>query len=1060
MLGYDLWKLAEHTGTNESSPPLSMSSSSEDKGVIPRSMEYIFDSVSNVAKNKAVNTRVNADFTKSMTITQKQFVVSVSYVEIYNEKLIDLLNCDSGSESDGSQLASSTFVPQSENINAKKPVLDIRTGKDGEITVPGLTILEVQSVDEVMECLWIGAQKRSVASTNMNDYSSRSHTILILYLRLKEMSLVTTSPIVGDKGGTEHSQSQASTSSSSVVFKKSKICFVDLAGSEKWRSVDMSNVSGDRIKELTSINKSLSALGNCISALMTSSKGSYNGNHIPYRDSKLTRLVQDSLGGNAKTVFIVTLAAGKSSAEETHSTLQFADRAMKVQIYAKQNIVSSCVQDGGVGSGSGQRDLILQLQAQIRELEDKTKDAELKYSMEVDRLREMLQLLLCKLIKSGGTGSTSGLCQSMLNEVNNYPQQVHMDQTAKSIPVSFLQQLAALQLENKEMKRTIHTAQSQCADSQAELKRVLGIVYKNPSSLHDQGGEDDLELKMSYLKTYHLWLRKQIGQDIPDISETETENPIKVDIIQEEGPKLHDGMVVSEELMQRINMMEASVLLQAKELERAKALFIQLNADKRSCLQAPEDFFPSDVVAEGNEMMVEPRSAPQTPAFVRVRAPPLTNPNPKSRIPMLNKTKRNASRGHIIVESVECFNSDMESDCLVGSSLDNSIVESSCQNDADSPLMTSSFIKGVNDNSALGEGLQQDLLDLLGVDSVDERDNSRDEGIVSHTIASSPSDMLGQKPTTVSSGIHSGKVVKKNSLNIGGKSCLAGPLRVTSTSSTSSPGKKTNPRVKPAHSAAKKKQSTSNYLKSDFASLVASTRNAIKESVAVAGSANGSLFRTECNANALPKKYCNDSTSSASTATALGVMGSSCSGGKESPRQHSYGAALESSLGECAALFHSESSLRPYTVRESEAARHDHDGSSTSNPLGGIGDKMCDRAKSYPELGQDVVGESVEESDVEDILMGDANSTRLVELANKIFDKQHVKFANVADPAEVPQPSSAGSIAPQQLAPKKKKKVLWKTFTDAGSGKCYYYNRATKETTWRKPSDLELLMEY
>ena len=116
------------------------------------------------------------------------------------------------------------------------------------------------------------------------------------------------------------------------VSVSAQINLVDLAGSEKIRPHQLGGLSDRRLAELTAINQSLSSLGNCIRAL-----GESDRTHIPYRDSKLTRLLQDSLGGNTKTAFIVTLSPAEDAAEETISTLQFADRAKKVVVHVTVN---------------------------------------------------------------------------------------------------------------------------------------------------------------------------------------------------------------------------------------------------------------------------------------------------------------------------------------------------------------------------------------------------------------------------------------------------------------------------------------------------------------------------------------------------------------------------------------------------------------------------------------------------------------------------------------------------------------------------------------------------
>lgn len=228
MLGYDLWGLAleDQQNPHTDMPLDNIARDEEQYGIVPTTMKWLLDTL---------NSR------------ETKFSVAVSYVELYNDiKIIDLLGQDA------------------HNGMKEQKSLEIRENKKGEIIVPGLTRVKVSHSPEVLEVLWQGAQCRSVAATDMNDYSSRSHTVFMVYLCIE-------SP-VGE-------------------VRTSKICLVDLAGSEKWKSHQLAKFNETRISELKSINRSLSALGNCIAALLKPSRA-----HIPYRDSKLTRLLQDSLG--------------------------------------------------------------------------------------------------------------------------------------------------------------------------------------------------------------------------------------------------------------------------------------------------------------------------------------------------------------------------------------------------------------------------------------------------------------------------------------------------------------------------------------------------------------------------------------------------------------------------------------------------------------------------------------------------------------------------------------------------------------------------------------------
>ena len=153
----------------------------------------------------------------------------------------------------------------------------------------------------------IGNKNRSVGSTLMNERSSRSHSIFSITIETSE---------VLDDDGKEH-------------IRVGKLHLVDLAGSERQVKT---GATGDRLKEATKINLSLSALGNVISALVDG-----KSTHIPYRDSKLTRLLQDSLGGNSKTMMIATISPASYNYEETMSTLRYANRAKSIKNKPKIN---------------------------------------------------------------------------------------------------------------------------------------------------------------------------------------------------------------------------------------------------------------------------------------------------------------------------------------------------------------------------------------------------------------------------------------------------------------------------------------------------------------------------------------------------------------------------------------------------------------------------------------------------------------------------------------------------------------------------------------------------
>ncbi|KAH9690260.1 kinesin-like protein KIN-14R [Citrus sinensis] len=175
--------------------------------------------------------------------------------------------------------------------------LEIRQASEGFHHVPGLTEAKIENIKEVWDVLHIGSNARAVGSNNVNEHSSRSHCMLCILVKAKNL-------INGE-------------------CTKSKLWLVDLAGSERLAKTE---VQGERLKEAQNINRSLSALGDVISSLATKS------GHIPYRNSKLTHLLQDSLGGDSKTLMFLQISPSEQDLGETLSSLNFASRVRGVEL--------------------------------------------------------------------------------------------------------------------------------------------------------------------------------------------------------------------------------------------------------------------------------------------------------------------------------------------------------------------------------------------------------------------------------------------------------------------------------------------------------------------------------------------------------------------------------------------------------------------------------------------------------------------------------------------------------------------------------------------------------
>ncbi|CAB3378803.1 Hypothetical predicted protein [Cloeon dipterum] len=216
-------------------------------------------------------------------LSQRQdthFVLKASFLEIYNEKVIDLLNPGS----------------------ARKPLAVRWSKKSRGFFVENLFTVDCEQLDDLLAVLEEGMRNRSVGAHSMNDHSSRSHTIL-----------------------TVHITSEMSAEDGVFITKQGKINFVDLAGSEMTKKT---HSEGKTLEEANNINKSLMVLGYCIASLSDSKK---KGGHIPYRDSKLTKLLADSLAGNGVTLMIACVSPAKSNFTETLNTLRYAARAKKIR---------------------------------------------------------------------------------------------------------------------------------------------------------------------------------------------------------------------------------------------------------------------------------------------------------------------------------------------------------------------------------------------------------------------------------------------------------------------------------------------------------------------------------------------------------------------------------------------------------------------------------------------------------------------------------------------------------------------------------------------------------
>ncbi|KAL5755256.1 hypothetical protein ACOSP7_023476 [Xanthoceras sorbifolium] len=311
------------TGTGKT---FTMEGTEQKRGVNYRTLEQLFE----IAKERSETSTYN---------------ISVSVLEVYNEQIRDLL---------------------ATSPTSKK--LEIKQSSEGFHHVPGIVEAKVDNIKDVWNVLQAGSNARAVGSNNVNEHSSRSHCMLCIMVKAKNL-------INGE-------------------CTKSKLWLVDLAGSERLARTE---AQGERLKEAQNINRSLSALGDVIYALATKSS------HIPYRNSKLTHLLQDSLGGDSKTLMFVQISPSERDLSETLSSLNFATRVRGIELGpAKKQMDTSELQKMKVmlekarQESKSKDESLRKLEENLQNLESRAKGKDQIYKSQHERIKELESQLVMK----------------------------------------------------------------------------------------------------------------------------------------------------------------------------------------------------------------------------------------------------------------------------------------------------------------------------------------------------------------------------------------------------------------------------------------------------------------------------------------------------------------------------------------------------------------------------------------------------------------------------------------------------------------------------------------
>ena len=380
-----------------------------ERGIIPRAIEDIFDYI---AEDSHARSR---------------YLVRVSYLQIYNETVSDLLK------------------PERTNLN-------IREDKKRGVFVEGQSEWVVRTPSEIYGLLERGAQLRATGSTKMNEVSSRSHAVFTIVI---EHSLIEDDEPLDGLDATVDSPVQRQS------ITVGKLNLVDLAGSER---VSLTGATGKRLDESKKINQSLSALGNVISAL-TDTKGRA---HIPYRDSKLTRILEDSLGGNCITTVIAMVSPALEAYAETVSTLKFAHRAKEIQNTAMLN------------EDLDQKSLLRKYERELRqlrsELQTRTKDlVDKRRLLEVDDQRRRAEADKLRAITELEVRSQQFLVEkqekrSLEKRIAEMQSQLLGGETSSSV--------AAIRAEYERKLKSIEAERTDASSSTREVERYKAVLLK------------------------------------------------------------------------------------------------------------------------------------------------------------------------------------------------------------------------------------------------------------------------------------------------------------------------------------------------------------------------------------------------------------------------------------------------------------------------------------------------------------------------------------------------------------------------------------------------------
>jgi len=476
-----------------------------------------------------------------------KILVSISFLEIYNENIKDLLNPND------------------------KIQLKIRESPEQGIYVEGLCELIVKDAASINRLIDQGNTVRRVAATNMNEQSSRSHSVFTIKIEQKTITEL--------EGGVTREQ-----------IVKAKLNLVDLAGSER---ANKTGATGSTLKEGANINMSLMALGNVINALSETAASKGQKRHIPYRDSKLTRLLQESLGGNSATVMLAAISPADYNYDETLSTLKYAHRAKSIEnvVVRNEDMQERMIRD----LKNEIENLKKQLQGGGGGVVDQEAERKLKELQEAQKSAWEEREQLSKQLEEERQSNMNTVISNMMTTVKD--QKVNIMKNIKRLTnekASITKKMKANKDSNDSLRSKLDELMVEYQTQQGQYDNLVDQKDDESSALLETIGNKMASLLASIEASKNEWVKRR--EELKALKEN-------LDVIEEEITSERGELVATAGLLDQNDKLRAQIV--EEERSKAKELIEQEVAKARALLDIEKSALEGDLETKHSEKILE-----------------------------------------------------------------------------------------------------------------------------------------------------------------------------------------------------------------------------------------------------------------------------------------------------------------------------------------------------------------------------------------------------------------------------------------------------------------------